>query len=78
MRKPIAIITLALLCTAGCAGSAPKTTEAGVPAPASSPGCACPEGYVQEGEACNPQCYYSTPPCLMPSVRCTTGGAGAL
>ena len=32
--------------------------------------CRCPEGYVQEGEACNPECYYSEPRCLMPSVSC--------
>jgi hypothetical protein len=32
--------------------------------------CQCPEGYIQEGNVCNPECYYSTPPCLMPSVQC--------
>jgi putative hemolysin len=34
-------------------------------------GCVCPEGYVQEGEACNPKCYYENPKCLSPSVKCT-------
>ena len=33
-------------------------------------GCACPSGYVQDGDACNPQCYYSNPRCLMPSIQC--------
>jgi hypothetical protein len=33
--------------------------------------CACPEGYVREGDACNPSCYYSTPKCLMPSIQCS-------
>jgi hypothetical protein len=28
----------------------------------------CPDGYRKEGEVCNPECYYSTPPCLAPSV----------
>ena len=32
--------------------------------------CTCPEWYRQDGEACNPACYYSTPKCLMPSVQC--------
>ena len=32
--------------------------------------CVCPEGYRQEGDACNPECYYSKPPCLAPSVKC--------
>lgn len=34
------------------------------------PNCKCPEGYIQEGETCNPACYYGTPRCLMPSVLC--------
>jgi hypothetical protein len=33
-------------------------------------GCACPEGYRKDGDACNPECYYSTPRCLAPSVPC--------
>jgi len=32
--------------------------------------CVCPEGYVKEGTACNPTCYYSTPKCLAPSLMC--------
>jgi hypothetical protein len=43
--------------------------------------CTCPAGYRQEGEACNPECYYSTPKCLMPSIMCQkaqpSGTAGA-
>jgi hypothetical protein len=33
-------------------------------------GCVCPDGYRKDGEACNPECYYSTPRCLAPSVQC--------
>jgi len=33
--------------------------------------CACPNGYVQDGETCTPSCYYSTPACLMPSMKCS-------
>lgn len=32
--------------------------------------CNCPSGYILDGEACNPECYYSTPKCLSPSVAC--------
>jgi hypothetical protein len=32
--------------------------------------CSCPEWYKQEGQTCNPTCYYSTPKCLMPSRQC--------
>lgn len=32
--------------------------------------CVCPDGYIKEGEACTPKCYFSTPPCLMPSTHC--------
>lgn len=38
--------------------------------------CACPKGYVQEGDVCNPNCYYSTPRCLAPSFKCSQGNAG--
>jgi putative hemolysin len=34
--------------------------------------CACPAGYRQEGEVCNPECYYSTPKCLSPSIKCSS------
>jgi len=37
-----------------------------------NPGCVCPEGYINEGEACTPECYYSTPPCLRPSILCNS------
>jgi hypothetical protein len=33
--------------------------------------CQCPEGYVREGDVCNPACYYSIPRCLIPSVSCS-------
>lgn len=36
-----------------------------------SSSCKCPSGYRKDGDACNPECYYSTPPCLAPSVACT-------
>jgi hypothetical protein len=29
--------------------------------------CNCPEGYVKEGDVCNPSCY---PKCLAPSTQC--------
>jgi len=32
--------------------------------------CTCPTWYRQEGEGCTPECYYSTPKCLMPSIKC--------
>ncbi|MBU0756869.1 MAG: hypothetical protein KKF44_02290 [Nanoarchaeota archaeon] len=32
--------------------------------------CVCPEGYRKEGDSCNPECYYSKPPCLAPSTQC--------
>jgi len=32
--------------------------------------CSCPEGFRKDGDACNPECYYSTPKCLMPSRMC--------
>ena len=35
--------------------------------------CSCPAGYVKDGDACNPSCYYSNPKCLMPSKICTKG-----
>lgn len=33
-------------------------------------GCTCPNGYIKDGDYCNPQCYYSTPRCLAPSIVC--------
>ena len=32
--------------------------------------CSCPNGYRKEGDSCNPECYYSTPKCLAPSIKC--------
>lgn len=32
--------------------------------------CSCPKGYVKEGEACNPECYYNNPQCMQPSIMC--------
>jgi hypothetical protein len=32
--------------------------------------CVCPSGYIADGNACNPKCYYSQPPCLAPSIIC--------
>ena len=29
----------------------------------------CPEGFRKDGNSCNPECYYSTPKCLSPSVE---------
>ncbi len=39
--------------------------------PDTDPSCTCPDGYVKDGDACNPRCYYSTPPCMMPSIMCS-------
>lgn len=33
--------------------------------------CSCPEGYRQEGDTCNPECYYATPQCGAPSIQCS-------
>jgi hypothetical protein len=32
--------------------------------------CTCPQGYRKDGDSCNPECYYSNPPCLSPSIPC--------
>jgi hypothetical protein len=32
--------------------------------------CKCPSGYRKEGTACNPECYYSKPACMAPSLEC--------
>jgi hypothetical protein len=32
--------------------------------------CVCPSGYRADGNACNPECYYSQPRCLAPSIEC--------
>jgi len=41
-------------------------------APCPSVICNCPTDYVQEGDVCNPKCYYSTPKCLSPSIPCNS------
>jgi hypothetical protein len=33
--------------------------------------CRCPGDYIQEGNTCNPKCYYSNPRCLIPSIQCS-------
>ncbi len=35
--------------------------------------CQCPEGYIADGNVCNPKCYYSVPKCLIPSIPCNPG-----
>ncbi len=42
--------------------------------PPTKPECTCQSGYRKDGEACNPECYYSSPPCLAPSIPCQSGG----
>jgi hypothetical protein len=32
--------------------------------------CTCPSGYRKDGDSCTPECYYSNPPCLAPSIPC--------
>lgn len=44
--------------------------------PNSNNSCVCPAGYVREGDICNPQCYYSTPSCLAPSLLCKNVSSG--
>lgn len=47
----------------------PGECPAGSDTPSSS--CTCPEGYIREGDVCNPGCYYNEPRCLAPSIQCT-------
>jgi len=66
-NNPIACIEEAKICPDGTAvGRVPPNCEF-APCPST---CVCPEGYIAEGNACNPKCYYSTPKCLMPSIHC--------
>ncbi len=46
-----------------CPGEVPSTGTC-------TPTCTCPAWYRQDGDGCTPECYYSTPRCLMPSVKC--------
>lgn len=68
---PQACTMEAKLCPDGSAvgRSGPNCEFAACPGEASS-NCSCPSWYKQEGEVCNPECYYSTPKCLMPSIQC--------
>ena len=66
-NKPMACTEGAIICPDGTAvGKVPPNCEF-APCPST---CVCPEGYIAEGNACNPKCYYSTPKCLMPSIHC--------
>ena len=68
--QPKACTEEAKICPDGSAvGRVPPNCEF---APCPSESCKCPRGYILEGNACNPECYYSTPKCLMPSVSCDT------
>ena len=53
-----------------CAATSPATTTA-------ISTCHCPSGYIQEGNVCNPKCYYSTPKCLMASKLCSDTNTSA-
>jgi hypothetical protein len=65
--KPKACTMEAKICPDGSAvGRVPPNCDF-APCPET---CKCPEGYVQEGDVCNPKCYYSTPKCLIPSFQC--------
>lgn len=73
--SPQACTMEAKLCSDGSAvgRSGPNCEFAPCPAEAQAPcvpTCSCPAGYRQEGESCNPECYYSTPKCLAPSRQC--------
>jgi hypothetical protein len=35
--------------------------------------CNCPASYIQDGNSCNPKCYYNNPRCLIASIQCTAG-----
>jgi len=53
--------------------SGPNCEFAPCPAPS---GCTCPAGYRQDGETCTPECYYSKPACMAPSVKCQETASG--
>jgi hypothetical protein len=64
--QPIACTQEAKICPDGSAvGRIPPDCRF-----APCPSCTCPEGYILEGDVCNPECYYSTPKCLAPSIMC--------
>jgi len=55
--------------------SYPRQCKAGNEIFVEETGCSCHEGYIQEGTVCTPECYYSEPPCLAPSIPCTEAGS---
>jgi len=66
--QPIACTADALICHGGSSvGRVPPDCRF-----APCPNCTCPEGFIQDGETCNPECYYSTPRCLAPSISCSS------
>ena len=66
-NKPIACTEEAKICPDGSAVGRVMPNCEFAPCPTT---CVCPEGYIAEGNACNPKYYYSTPKCLMPSINC--------
>ena len=71
-HQPIACTAEAKLCPDGSAvgRTGPNCEFAECPNNDGNGDCVCPSGYVKEGDACNPSCYYKNPPCLMPSIAC--------
>lgn len=68
--QPVACTEEAKICPDGSAvGRIPPNCDF---APCPSGTCTCPNGYIHEGDVCNPACYYSIPKCLMPSIMCST------
>jgi hypothetical protein len=66
--RPVACTMEAKICPDGSAvGRVPPNCDF-APCPS---GCVCPQGYVLDGEVCNPSCYYETPKCLRPSFLCS-------
>lgn len=66
-NKPIACTQEALICHDGSAVGRIQPDCRFAPCP----DCTCPEGFVQDGDTCNPECYYSNPKCLAPSLSCS-------
>ena len=65
--QPVACTEEAKLCPDGSAVGRVGPNCEFAPCPGD---CTCPAGYRKDGDACNPECYYSKPPCLAPSVHC--------
>jgi len=66
-KQPVACTAEAKLCPDGSAVGRTGPNCEFAPCPGE---CVCPEGFRKEGDVCNPGCYYSTPPCLAPSIPC--------